>query len=66
MMPIISLVQNETNQRPRKQFKTGSKSCSAALRVLGYNVADYLETTEGGFQIKSSDWFKITISHWLI
>jgi len=24
--------------------KTGSKSCSAALRVLGYNVADYAET----------------------
>ena len=24
--------------------KTGSKSCSAALRVLGYNVADYPET----------------------
>ena len=26
--------------------KTGSKSCSAALRVLGYNVADYIETLE--------------------
>jgi len=27
--------------------KTGSKSCSAALRVLGYNVADTAET--GGY-----------------
>ena len=26
--------------------KTGSKSCSAALRTLGYNVADYPETLE--------------------
>ena len=26
--------------------KTGSKSCSAALRQLGYNVADYMETAE--------------------
>ena len=26
--------------------KTGSKSCSAALRQLGYKVADFLETTE--------------------
>ena len=26
--------------------KTGSKSCSAALRTLGYNVADYMETAE--------------------
>lgn len=26
--------------------KTGSKSCSAALRKLGYNVADYMETAE--------------------
>lgn len=26
--------------------KTGSKSASAALRMLGYNVADYIETTE--------------------
>ena len=26
--------------------KTGSKSCSAALRKLGYNVADYIETME--------------------
>ena len=26
--------------------KTGSKSCSAALRKLGYNVADYPETLE--------------------
>jgi len=26
--------------------KTGSKSCSSALRKLGYNVADYMETTE--------------------
>ena len=26
--------------------KTGSKSCSAALRILGYNVADYIETAE--------------------
>lgn len=26
--------------------KTGSKSASAALRQLGYNVADYIETTE--------------------
>ena len=24
--------------------KTGSKSCSAALRTLGYKVADYAET----------------------
>ena len=24
--------------------KTGSKSCSSALRILGYNVADYTET----------------------
>jgi broad-specificity NMP kinase len=24
--------------------KTGTKSCSAALRKLGYNVADYTET----------------------
>ena len=27
--------------------KTGSKSCSAALRTLGYKVADYAET--GGY-----------------
>jgi len=26
--------------------KTGSKSCSAALRVLGYNVCDFMETLE--------------------
>ena len=26
--------------------KTGSKSCSAALKKLGYNVADYMETAE--------------------
>ena len=26
--------------------KTGSKSCSAALRKLGYTVADYPETLE--------------------
>ena len=26
--------------------KTGSKSCSNALRKLGYNVADYMETLE--------------------
>ena len=26
--------------------KTASKSCSQALRILGYKVADYLETTE--------------------
>ena len=26
--------------------KTGSKSCSTALRKLGYNVADYMETAE--------------------
>merc|ERR1711868_55801 len=26
--------------------KTGSKSCSSALRKLGYNVADYMETWE--------------------
>lgn len=26
--------------------KTGSKSCSSALRKLGYNVADYMETAE--------------------
>ena len=26
--------------------KTGSKSCSSALRKLGFNVADYMETTE--------------------
>ena len=26
--------------------KTGSKSCSAVLRILGYNVADYPETLE--------------------
>ena len=25
--------------------KTGTKSVSAALRQLGYNVADYIETT---------------------
>ena len=24
--------------------KTGSKSCSSALRTLGYNVADFVET----------------------
>lgn len=27
-------------------WKTGSKSCSSALRQLGYNVADYMETAE--------------------
>jgi len=27
-------------------WKTGSKSCSAALRELGYNVADAMETGE--------------------
>ena len=27
-------------------LKTGSKSCSSALRTLGYNVADYVETGE--------------------
>jgi len=26
--------------------KTGSKSCSTAMRHLGYNVADYMETLE--------------------
>ena len=26
--------------------KTGSKSCSSALRELGYKVADYIETGE--------------------
>ena len=26
--------------------KTGSKSCSSALRKLGFNVADYMETAE--------------------
>ena len=26
--------------------KTGTKSCSSALRILGYNVADYIETVE--------------------
>ena len=26
--------------------KTASKSCSSALRELGFKVADYLETTE--------------------
>ena len=26
--------------------KTGTKSCTAALRTLGYNVADYPETLE--------------------
>ena len=26
--------------------KTGTKSCSAALRKLGYNVADIMETAE--------------------
>ena len=26
--------------------KTGSKSCSEALRILGYKVADYAETGE--------------------
>ena len=26
--------------------KTGSKSCSSALRHLGYNVADFMETME--------------------
>ena len=26
--------------------KTGSKSCSSALRHLGYNVADSMETAE--------------------
>ena len=26
--------------------KTGSKTCSNALRQLGYNVADYMETVE--------------------
>ena len=26
--------------------KTGSKSCSTALRKLGYKVADFVETTE--------------------
>ena len=26
--------------------KTGSKSCSGALRVLGFKVADWLETAE--------------------
>ena len=26
--------------------KTGSKSCSSALRKLGYNVADFVETAE--------------------
>ena len=40
--------------------KTGSKSCSTALRKLGYNVADYMETAEVGFQIEAlmstSDW----------
>ena len=32
--------------------KTGSKSCSSALRELGYNVADYMETLE----FLSTDW----------
>ena len=26
--------------------KTGTKSCSSALRELGYNVADYMDTME--------------------
>ena len=26
--------------------KTGTKSCSSALRKLGYNVADYMDTME--------------------
>ena len=26
--------------------KTGSKSCSGALRILGFKVADWLETAE--------------------
>ena len=39
----------------KRYFKTGSKSCSAALRVLGYNVADYLETCEASFQMPASD-----------
>ena len=26
--------------------KTGSKSCSAALRILGFKVADWIETAE--------------------
>ena len=44
--------------------KTGSKSCSSALRVLGYNVADYAET--GG--LLSAEWMdfldgKTTIEH---
>merc|ERR1712227_862746 len=26
--------------------KTGSKTCSAALKILGYNVADYVETAD--------------------
>jgi len=34
--------------------KTGSKSCSTALRELGYNVADYMETAE----FLSEDWMK--------
>ena len=27
-------------------LKTGTKSCSSSLRVLGYKVADYVETGE--------------------
>lgn len=31
--------------------KTGSKSCSAALRILGYNVCDFMETLEFASEI---------------
>lgn len=49
------------NKKRETQFKTGSKSCSAALRVLGYNVADYLETCEESFQMRLSDLLKIAV-----
>ena len=49
----------------KRHFKTGSKSCSAALRVLGYNVADYLETCEDGFQMPASDSLICRTSDWL-
>ena len=35
-----------TNIKVTHFFSTQIKSCSAALRVLGYNVADYIETCE--------------------
>jgi len=39
--------------------KTGSKSCSTALRHLGYNVADYMETLE----FLSEIWAKFVQGH---